>query len=156
ALTATSRQKNRSRAFLIGAVLLAGFNVLAYFLIRKFKTKSSQLEEEKSETIVRLEELKNIVTKDFIMLQDKTKVYVSDLVYIKSDDHYLHIFLKNEKNYFVRGTLKKMNRELPPNFKRCHRSYIVNENYISRIDRSVVIMTNGSAIPMSKSYREGF
>ena len=153
ALAEATSQKRRSRTFLWGIVLFAGLNILAYFVVRKWKNKSVLLEEEKSETIVRLEELKNIVTKDFILLNDRTKVYVSELMYIKSDDHYLNIFLQDSKSVFVRGSLKDMNRELPPNFKRCHRSYIVNQNYISKIESSVIILVDGSSIPISKSYR---
>lgn len=155
-LAESSKQKGRSQTYLIGILIFAGLSLIAYYLFRKQRKQTDLLEEEKSETIVKLEELKNIVTKDFILLNDKTKVYVSELVYIKSDDHYLHIFLQGGKSVFVRGSLKAMNKKLPPNFKKSHRSYIVNENYISKIHSSSIVLTEGSIIPISKTYKSNF
>ncbi|GGG30092.1 hypothetical protein GCM10011344_33750 [Dokdonia pacifica] len=100
-----------------------------------------------------MQELKNIVTKDYIVLKDKTKVYISDLTYIKSEDHYLRVFLTNGKHNFVRGKLSQISDEFPPNFKRCHRSYIVNENYIKQRTVSFVVMNDHTQIPVSRTYK---
>lgn len=124
--------------------------------LESISDKIKTLEEEKQETIERLKELKDVVTKDFIILQDKSKVYVEELMFIKSDDHYLLVHLHGKKDNFVRGKLSTIIKELPPNFVRCHRSYIVNENYIEKFDSKTLTLTDGSEVPVSKTYRSQF
>ncbi|MDT7829121.1 LytTR family DNA-binding domain-containing protein [Pricia sp. S334] len=136
----------------IAAVIL----VLLFFLYRRYRKKSTVLESEKSETLQKLDELKNIVIKNHIVLKDKTKVYISDLMYIKSDDHYLNIHTSDDKSHFVRGKLKKIREELPPNFIQCHRSYIVNRNFVKRINNKSLTLLDKSEIPLSRSYRDEF
>lgn len=126
---------------------------LVYILYKKHHKKSKILEEEKSETIKKIDELKEIVIKNHIVLKDKTKVYIADLLYIKSDDHYLKIFLSNGKNHFVRGRLNKIIEELPPNFIRCHRSYVVNRNFIKQINNNNIILTDKTEIPLSRTFK---
>jgi hypothetical protein len=133
--------------------ILGVITLIVYLYLKRFKKRTHELEGEQSETIKRLEELKNIVTKDYIILKDKTKVYISDLTYIKSEDHYLRVFLNNGKHNFVRGKLSQISDELPPNFKRCHRSYIVNENYIKQRTVSFITMNDGTQIPVSRTYK---
>lgn len=139
-------------AFIFVIIILG----IVYMFFKKFRNKSGKLEEEQSETIKRLEELKNIVTKDYIVLKDKTKVYVDDLMYIKSDDHYLRVYLNSGKSNFVRGKLTQINDELPPNFKKCHRSYIINENYIFKINTTFIILKDKTEIPLSRSFKNSF
>ncbi len=120
------------------------------------QSQIQDLEKEREETIERLQQLKEVVTKDFIILQDKSKVYVEELMYIQSDDHYLKVHLFNKKDNFVRGKISQIIEELPPNFIRCHRSYIINENYIEKILINALLLTDGSEVPVSKKYREFF
>ncbi|MCB0376480.1 MAG: LytTR family transcriptional regulator, partial [Sinomicrobium sp.] len=129
---------------------------LNYYLFKRYKKKSSVLEKEKSEILQKLDELKNIVIKNHIILKDKTKIYISDLLYVKSDGHYLNIFLSNGKNHFVRGKLSRLKEELPPNFIQCHRSYIVNANFIKQINTNSIILINKERIPLSRGYKDKF
>ena len=120
------------------------------------QSQIQELEQEREETIDRLQQLKEVVTKEFIVLQDKSKVYVEELMYIQSDDHYLRVHLYEKKENFVRGKISKIIEELPPNFVRCHRSYIVNQNYIEKLLSTSLKLTDGSEVPVSKKYRELF
>ncbi|WP_299685280.1 LytTR family DNA-binding domain-containing protein [uncultured Dokdonia sp.] len=138
---------------LLAIGVLAVLVFIIYLSLKRFKKRSLELEGEQSEAIKQLQELKNIVTKDYIVLKDKTKVYISDLTYIKSEDHYLRVFLADGKQNFVRGKLSQISDELPPNFKRCHRSYIVNENYIKQRTVSFVVMQDATQIPVSRTYK---
>ncbi len=127
-----------------------------FYLYRRYRKKSTVLEEEKSETLQKLDELKQIVVKNHIVLKDKTKVYIADLMYVKADDHYLNLFLSNGKNHFVRGKLKNIKEELPPNFIQCHRSYVVNVNFIKQKNSTSLIMINQDTIPLSRSFKDRF
>lgn len=151
-----SSLKNQLFGFIpltIGTILLA---LVVFLLYKRSRNKVEILEIEKEKTTKKMEELKNIVTKDYIELKDKTKVYIDNLIYLKSDDHYLNVFLKDGKNHFVRGTLTKIADELPPNFKRCHRSYIVNTNFIKQVNSTTIVLTNKVKIPLSRTYKKNF
>ncbi|MEP3211147.1 MAG: LytTR family DNA-binding domain-containing protein [Maribacter sp.] len=130
--------------------------VIIFFLYKRHRKKGLVLEKEKHQTLQKLDELKSIVIKNHVVLKDKTKIYISDLIYIKSDDHYLKIFLSDNKSHLVRGKLKQIREELPPNFIQCHRSYIVNANFIKQINREELILINNTSIPLSRSYRDNF
>jgi len=130
--------------------------LIFFYFYKRYKSRSKVLEAEQSETLQKLDELKKIVIKNHIILKDKTKVYIADLMYIKSDDHYLNIFLSDSKNHFVRGKLNAITEELPPNFIRCHRSYIVNRNFIKQINSDTIILIDKTQIPLSRSYKDKF
>lgn len=130
--------------------------LIALFLYRKYRRRSELLEEEKTETLKRISQLKKIVIKNHIVLKDKTKVYIADLVYIKAEDHYLKLFLSDNKDHLVRGKIKDIKKQLPPNFIQCHRSYIVNANFIKQANRETLIMIGGSTVPLSRTYKDRF
>lgn len=134
--------------FYIGALLEA--IVFASILGVRFKT----LQEEKKESLQKIDELKRIVIKNHIVLKDKTKVYISDLMYIKSEDHYLNIFTSNGKNHIVRGKLSDIKEELPPNFIQCHRSYLVNSNFIKQKSYNSLKLLEKTEIPVSRSFKD--
>lgn len=136
---------------LLGVLVLAG---LGFFLYQKYRNKSELLEGEQSETLRRLDEIKKIVIKNHIVLKDKRKVYVADLMYIKSEDHYLNLFLSDGNNYFVRGRLKDIKEELPPNFIQCHRSFIVNRNFVKQQLATILLLLNNEKVPVSRGYKE--
>ncbi|MXN91631.1 tetratricopeptide repeat protein [Flavobacterium sp. Sd200] len=117
------------------------------------QAEKAQIEEQHTKTVEELEKVKNIVIQDYITLKDKTKIYLNDLMYVKAEDHYLHAFSKDGKKHFVRGKLSQLSSELPPNFVKCHRSYIVNTNYIQATNSSTVILKNKEEIPVSRGFK---
>ncbi|KPM31982.1 TPR repeat-containing protein [Croceitalea dokdonensis DOKDO 023] len=136
-------------------LMLLAVSFIAFWLYRRYFSKSRSLIEEQSETLQRLDELKQLVIKNHIVLKDKTKIYISDLMYIKAEDHYLKLFLNTGKQHLVRGKLREIKQELPPNFVQSHRSYIVNSNFIKQVTNKVVILLNGDDIPISKTFKNG-
>ena len=115
--------------------------------------EKTEIEEIHHKTVEELEKVKNIVTEGYITLKDKTKVYLNDLMYVKSEDHYLHAFTQDGKRHFVRGKLSQILQELPPNFVKCHRSYIVNKNYIQSAHQGFITLKNKSEVPVSRSFK---
>ncbi|MEP2236799.1 MAG: LytTR family DNA-binding domain-containing protein, partial [Maribacter sp.] len=66
-------------------------------------------------------------------------------------------FMKDDTIINAYKTLKTFEKSLPENFMRIHQSYIVNTNYVSRINFGKSICTIKAVkenIPFSKSYRE--
>ena len=61
------------------------------------------------------------------------------------------VFLHTGKEvYDFYGKLERFERELPEEFFRCHRSYIVNFEYVRRYDKLGIHLSNGESIPVSK------
>lgn len=103
------------------------------------------------------DEVKNIaekVIKNHIVLKDKTKIYINDLLYVKAEDHYIRLFIADNKNHFVRGRLSDLETELPPNFIRIHRSYIINRNYVKSFSGDQIQLINGERIPIGRTFRK--
>ena len=120
---------------------------------KKLLNKENQsLSIENKKTKHELETVKSIVTNDFILLKNKSKVYLEALIYVKSDGHYLNLYTTSKKE-FVRGKISEIEKQLPPNFVKCHRSYIINKNYIKQYNSMEVIMTNGQDIPLSRGFK---
>lgn len=118
-------------------------------VINEEKTK---IEKEHLQTKVELEKTKLLVIKDHILLKNKSKVYLNELIYIKSEDHYLQL-ITNNKVEFVRGKLSEIMEQLPPNFVKCHRSYIINKNEMKQILTNHILMNNGSEVPFSRGFK---
>lgn len=75
----------------------------------------------------------------------------NDVVYIKSDGVYIEIH--TEKSMVVqRKLLREIEIELPDNFVRIHRSYLVNRHFIQSKTAQHVV-ANGEELPISRSYK---
>lgn len=72
-----------------------------------------------------------------------------------------------EKKVFIRmrmeelgtgGTIEKLSEQLPENFMRCHRSFIVNTDCISciKLSENMLYLRDGLFVPVSRSYRGAF
>jgi len=154
-----SYQKNRVLYTI--AVIFASIAILyLIYLWKKEKIKKQKLHIEKMSLEVEhfktSEELKNVkklIEKESVILRDKTKVNLEQLAYIKADDHYLSIHTIEKKNHFVRGKLSDIIDELPSNFVKCHRSYIINKNHIKQIQSKLIIMNDNSEIPISRGFK---
>ncbi|WP_286812605.1 MULTISPECIES: LytR/AlgR family response regulator transcription factor [unclassified Maribacter] len=80
----------------------------------------------------------------------------NDILYLKADNNTTEFFMKDGTIINAYKTLKTFENTLPKNFMRIHQSYIVNTNYVSRINfgKSIcAIKKVNENIPFSKSYR---
>ena len=75
-------------------------------------------------------------------------------MYIKADDKYIRVFTSDGKNHLVRGRISDLDEQLPPNFIRTHRSYITNRNFIKQIQPTLLVLTEGTKIPISRKFRD--
>lgn len=120
---------------------------------QKVQEEKTKIEKQHQQAVDELEKVKNIVTEGFIVLNDKTKIYLNDLVYVKAEDHYLHVHGKDGRRNFVRGKLSQLIEELPPNFAKCHRSYIINTNFIQTYNKGFVTLKTKAEIPLSRNFK---
>ncbi|MDB2657238.1 LytTR family DNA-binding domain-containing protein [Crocinitomicaceae bacterium] len=78
------------------------------------------------------------------------EIHPNDIIFVNSDGSYIEI-QTTKKKFVQRKLLKEIEMELPANFVRSHRSYIVNLNYVDE-KRSDEIKANGHSIPVSRGH----
>jgi tetratricopeptide (TPR) repeat protein len=156
------KEKFHKNRVVFSILLFLVFMLALYSFVRwkkiDYRKKKLEIEKqivqlEKIEIEEELEKVKKIVTEGYIILKDKTKVYLNDLMYVKADDHYLNAVTQDGKRHFVRGKLKQILSELPPNFVQCQRSYIVNINFIKSVNQGFITLKNNTEIPVSRSFK---
>jgi DNA-binding LytR/AlgR family response regulator len=63
------------------------------------------------------------------------------IIFLEAQQNYTRI-VTNKDDVKVYQPLSKIEEKLPTQFIRCHRSYIVNKNFISKIDGNVIVLEN--------------
>ncbi|GAH75192.1 unnamed protein product, partial [marine sediment metagenome] len=90
---------------------------------------------------------------------DRGNIYIiqaEDITYIEAQGDYVYINTQ-KKSSMKNDTLANMEKVLDPRkFYRIHRSYILNIDYLSKIepytkDSRVAILKNGKTLPVSRS-----
>ncbi|MFD2586798.1 LytR/AlgR family response regulator transcription factor [Croceitalea marina] len=80
----------------------------------------------------------------------------SKILYLQADNNATDFILTDGDKVSAYKTLKSFEETLPTNFIRIHQSYILNSEYVSRINYGKCICTlrnNSREIPFSKSYK---
>lgn len=78
------------------------------------------------------------------------KIVVEDILFFESMSDYVKI-ITLKKQYVVLQTMTNLQKILPKNFMRCHRSYIINLNKVEALDDRVLEVEQ-HAVPVSRSY----
>jgi DNA-binding LytR/AlgR family response regulator len=71
-----------------------------------------------------------------------------DILYIETFDNDIMLHLKNKDDITIYTSLKDYSKVLPPNFLRCHKSYMVNMNHITGYEPHKFIINTGEFIPI--------
>ena len=106
-------------------------------LIRFFEKKSSNL----------IDDNINIVIKDG---GENIVIPIKEVVFLEACGAYSKIITEN-KNYIASRTLKSLENQLPEDFIRVHRSYIVPVRQIKSFTSSDLCLKNGHTISLSKT-----
>lgn len=86
-------------------------------------------------------------------------VKTSEVIYISVEEKYVNLHTEKE-THLVRDTMNKLEQQLDPSkFKRIHRSYIINIDYIKEMQPwshgdYVVILKNGTKLTLSRRFRD--
>lgn len=98
------------------------------------------------ETMDRILQYSSIRTYTIKSRQKITKIPVSDIIYIESQNQKSIIHCNNDVNYVIYKKLNEIENELDdPHFLRCHQSYLVNMDYIVKME-DCFYMENGDAV----------
>lgn len=89
--------------------------------------------------------------------EEKIFIPFSHIYYFEARDKKLFVRTKNEEYAFY-NTIEALEKELPNQFQRCHRSYIVNVNKIMRIHTGdhYIALNDELGVPISRSYKAAF
>lgn len=79
----------------------------------------------------------------------------ADIIYAERQDRIVQIHTA-QGTYQCYQSLTKIMKLLGRNFLRCHGGYVVNYNYIDTVMRESVILSNGTEIPIGRTYRTSF
>lgn len=96
------------------------------------------------------------LNKNRLLLKNGTIINSNEIIYIKSDGHYVEIFIKNKnKPEIVRSTLTEILSALPSsNFLRTHKSFIVNIHKIKKFNPNQLMLESGEWIKLSRTYKQ--
>ncbi|MGB5171459.1 MAG: LytTR family DNA-binding domain-containing protein [Eudoraea sp.] len=80
-----------------------------------------------------------------------------DILYLKADNNATDFIMKDGNCISAFKTLKHFENQLPENFIRVHKSYIINTDFVTRINygKSICFLKGQKTqLPFSKSYKE--
>jgi two-component system, LytTR family, response regulator LytT len=84
------------------------------------------------------------------------KIFLKDIIYIEGVKEYVKIVTTNDKPVLSLQSMKALEEKLPSrHFMRVHRSFIVNLDHVSIIERGCIVF-GSTRIPVSEQYKEAF
>ena len=87
--------------------------------------------------------------KSFAVIENQ-RICTGDIMYIEVISHYISIYTRDGE-YRLKGPLGKILEELNSgSFVRCHRSYVLNIDAVSRILKEEAVLDDGRKVPISR------
>lgn len=104
------------------------------------------------------ESFKTTINHLFVKSEYKlVRIELHEIKYIESQHEYIKIHLINSAPVLTQLSLKSFEEQLPPDrFMRVHRSFIVQLNKISVIDRNRIVFDGKVYIPVGEQYKNKF
>lgn len=135
--------------------LYIGFSIYIVFTVLYHRVNKQLQEKEQPQPPAKKNYPKTIPVKNG---RKTTLIAVEKISWISSDGSYLAIHT-SDKKYVIIDSLKNIITRLPDNFKRIHRSTIVNINHIKKLNSRGngdydVIMETGQTLRLSRNYTE--
>lgn len=87
----------------------------------------------------------------FSFNRKKYSISYRDIIYISSYGHYLTIHTA-EQDYKWKYLIKDLQPHLPEQFIRCHRSFVVNLDFMRKLDGKRLVLKNGGEIDVAGNY----
>jgi len=148
------REKNKD-CYLIFSTGHLEYVMMAYKL-KTFDYLPKPITSERLEdTIIRLFNDINGLPKKYIKIDNKnTMIDENQIQYIKRDGMKL-VYHTLNKDFEAYSSFNKMQLNLPNNFIRCHKSYVVNINKITNIDpvSNIISFENNSTCEIGPKYK---
>ena len=155
--TAKKLRKRKFQGFLIFVTVLKemvfqAFEVQAYdYLVKPVEAGAfAKMMERLFASLQNADESGLLVQKGY----ESRIISLEDIVFCEIIDRkiYLHLSTSEVVDYYER--IEKLEARLGSGFFRCHRSYLINPDYLSQYGDGQVMLDNGERIPVSKNYRQ--
>lgn len=94
---------------------------------------------------------------EFVYLKDginQVKVVLNEIVYIEAFSDYTNIITKEKKQIISSNIGNMMKNPSFSKFIRIHRSYAVPKTTIHKVNRTEVILNDGTTLPIGRTYRD--
>ncbi|MDO3387650.1 LytTR family DNA-binding domain-containing protein [Gilvimarinus sp. SDUM040013] len=132
-------------------VVISGYQ----FMVRRLRGEASYIDkgEESNEQLADRLLVKKL-GKEFL-------ITTADVEWVEASGNYVNLHVGG-RVYPMRSTMAKLAKQLPAqNFRRVHRSAIVNLNQVKHIEPTefgdyVIALTNDQQVPLSRRYRDAF
>jgi DNA-binding LytR/AlgR family response regulator len=154
--------KNQIYTLSIGVIITPFFILVNHIFILRKGINEVVDNSLKSNHLVTNQTSKELITIHSQYKDGMFKIDIHNLLYIRSSDNYIDICYKNKNSVqhkLVRNTLAAVEKNIDhPALLRCHRSFIINKNYVRSIKRNagrykIVIETSNVEIPISRKYK---
>ncbi|MDP1817314.1 MAG: LytTR family transcriptional regulator DNA-binding domain-containing protein [Leadbetterella sp.] len=100
--------------------------------------------------------LYDFMAEKYLFLKNKgrelEKINFSEIVFLESDGNYCYINTITKRYVEKKSLTKILKEKLDKRFRRIHQKYAVNSEYLERVDRFEVKLTN-TVLPLSDTFR---
>jgi DNA-binding LytR/AlgR family response regulator len=103
-----------------------------------------------------LEEKQSMLDQGYFTVRSNrqtSRIRYDELLYIESLADYIQFHLENGTQVTSKEKISRMEKALPEDFIRIHRSFIVNRAKISKYTREFVLLGE-KELPISRSYKQ--
>lgn len=76
-------------------------------------------------------------------------IYLEEIYYIEVINRKIYVYTQNGIIEYY-GKLQEVQNQLDERFIKCHRSYIINIDYLNHYENGMIQMKNGSTVPVSR------
>lgn len=81
------------------------------------------------------------------------RIKYRNITYIASSNHNVDIHIRDvEKPYSPKIKFNSLVNSFPKNFRQCHRTILVNMDYVSHVCKTELYLTDGTVLPISATY----
>ena len=98
-----------------------------------------------------------------IVLRTVESLFIIDIDSImrcQSENNYTTFYLDDQRKIVTSRTMKEYEEALSyPYFMRCHRSHMINLNFVDRFDKNdggKIVMKDSAEVPLSRTFRDKF
>ncbi|PZD77024.1 LytTR family transcriptional regulator [Mesonia sp. K7] len=141
--------------FYIAIVAVILICLLCYYYWKRNKQQNKELTELREELEDFQTERKQAHVSNLLHLKSKAILKIEQLMYVKSDGHYLEFYSEgNAKPEVDRNTLKEIKETLEhEGFAQIHKSYLLNLKYIRILNSTRLMLQDGTWLPLSRTYK---
>lgn len=134
-------------------IFVLGFAVYLIVLVKAFFLLFQRVKNNEFKMQQLIEEKESLKTEFITVRADRAnhQIKLDEILYLESLSDYVKIHT-TEQSLTTRETISSFEESLPETFIRIHRSYIINQNHVSRFNTTAVNVNN-TELPISRTYK---